>query len=410
MSMDATDELLSSLLGGKPPREALDELLAEGGDAFGRGRAAAEEGRDDRVVPHPSLYGFRVQRVAANLERKSREHGLAFEEARAWLAELRRVPMEDRRGEVERFRTRFRGEVFAELLVEEAQSHLPEDPWAAHGWADLASDIRRRSLGFDEENGVGVRIFAHRGNAHRAMGRLTDAAADLHFARRLLETSAVTDLSVYAELDRLEGSLRKDQRDLVAAENLLHRAICLYRILGESELRARTEITLGANYYNLSRTDEAVRTAESALADLSFGVTPYLYLAGRYNLALALVDLGEHRRALTLLEEDRPLQEGHFERLTKLRVTWLRGRISHALGRPERAVEHLTAAREGFIEAGIGYDVAMVSLDLVLALRDLGRLNRVRQIAAEALHLFRSQHIPRETLASLRILCNTRVH
>ncbi len=59
--------------------------------------------------------------------------------------------------------------------------------------------------------------------------------------------------------------------------------------------------------------------------------------------------------------------------------------------------------RQGFLDQGIGYDVAMVSLDLaVLYIRD-GRTAEVLRIAEETVALFEAQDVHREALAALRL-------
>lgn len=405
--MHVTHELLLAVLDGKLPRKVLEEIVKEHLAALcptcRQELETFDWRRYRREVPHPSLYSAHFERVAESVRGRSREHRHALQEAERWLVELRKVPAEDRRGKVERAHKRFRGELFADLLVEEARSHLPEDPWGAHVWADAAAEVQRRTPGFDKSTGIAVRILGHRGNALRAMGWLNDAAADLAAARRLLEDRPVTDLSICAELDCLEGSLRKDQRKLAVAESLLHRAVFLYRLLGETELRARTEVKLGLVYYDRENAQEAVRANESALVDLSVQETPELYAYTRFNLARSFEALGEPQEALALLGQDEELRHKYFDRLSNLRATWLRGKIARALGRSREAERLLTAAREGFVELGVGYDVAMVSLELALILLERGAMRRVQEIAREALRIFGSQHVHPEALASLKV-------
>jgi tetratricopeptide (TPR) repeat protein len=402
-----THKLLLAVLDGDLPRKVLEEIVKEHLAALCPVCREELETFDWRLyrreVAHPSLYSSHIERVARSVRATSREHRRALKEAERWLAELRKAPAEERRGKVRRAHKRFRGEVFADLLVEEARRCLPEDPWSSHSWAETAWEVQHRTPGFDKDAAVTVRTLAYRGNALRAVGRLNDADADLRAARRILEDRAITDLSVCAELDCLEGSLRKDRRQLALAETLLHRAVFLYRLLGETELRARTEIKLSIVYYDRDKSAEAVRANESALADLTPESTPRLYTYARFNLARSLENLGEHRRALALLDEDRDLRVDHLDSLTRLRATWLYGKIDWVLGRNDEADKKLTAAREGFIKAGIGYDVAMVSLELALILLEKGEMQRVQQIAREAVRIFGSQNVHPEAFASLKV-------
>lgn len=400
--MHVTHELLMAVLDGELPREAVEHL----GTLCPTCRQVihAFNGCGDQWgVPDPALYDPGIERVAESVRNRRRVYEQEREQAARWLAELRGVPPEERRPTIERARTRFRGEGFADLLVEESSAHLPDDPWRAYSWADAAHAALFFTPGLKKGGPVLVRVLAHRGNALRAMGRLHDAERDLGLARQELESGPITDLATCAELDSLEGSLRKDQRHLHLAKTLFHRAILVCRLLGEVELRAKAEMKLGFVFYAQGELEEAVRVTERALADLSLGATPHLYLVARFNLARSLEALGEPARALSLLDEDAGRQNEHFNRLSRLRVTWLRGKVQLALGDRDGAEELLSMAREGFTAAGIGYDVAMVSLELALILLEKGELGRVKRIAREAFQIFGAQNVHPEALGSLKI-------
>ena len=59
---------------------------------------------------------------------------------------------------------------------------------------------------------------------------------------------------------------------------------------------------------------------------------------------------------------------------------------------------------EGFIRQGIGYDVAMVSLDLMLVYLEEGQASEILRLADETATLFEAQEVHREALAALRLL------
>ena len=405
--MHVTHELLLAVLDKKIPRRVLEEIVVDHLAALCPICCQEIETFDwrkyRREVPGPSIYTPVVARAA----QAARTSAVGVERARRqglrWLRELVRVPAEERAGKVERAHSRFRGDVFAELLVEEARSHLPADPWEAFSWADAALAAHHRTPGIESRPEVLVRILGHRGNALRATGRLNEAAVDLGQARKVLDTDKVTDLSIAAELDSLEASLRKDRRELQEAERLLLRAILLYRLLGETGLRARAEVKLCTVYFHQDRPDEAARTATGALEDLSPKEDALLYLSARYNVARALEALGEPDKALALLDEDRGLQEEHLAECLQLNVTWLRARIDRALGRPDASIDKLESVRQGFVETGVAYDVAMVSLELALLLLDRGETARVKKIAKEAFQVFSTQSVHREAFSSLKI-------
>ncbi len=405
--MHVTHELLLAVLDEKIPRRVLEEIVMDHLAALCPICCQEIETFDwrkyRREVPGPSIYTPVVARAAQAVRTSAVGVERARRQGLRWLRELDRTLAEDRAGKVERAHTRFRGDVFAELLVEKARSHLPADPWEAFSWADAALAAHRRTPGIESRPEVLVRILGHRGNALRATGRLNEAAVDLGRARKVLDTDKVTDLSIAAELDSLEASLRKDRRELREAERLLLRAILLYRLLGESVLRARTEVKLCTVYFHQGREEEAVHAATRALEDLSPSGDTVLYLSARYNLARALEALDEPDKALALLDEDHESQQEHFAESLQLNVTWLRGRIDRALGRPDASIDKLELVRQGFIATGVAYDVAMVSLELALVLLDRGETARVKQIAQEAFQVFSTQSVHREAFSSLKI-------
>jgi hypothetical protein len=82
-------------------------------------------------------------------------------------------------------------------------------------------------------------------------------------------------------------------------------------------------------------------------------------------------------------------------------VLWCGGRIAAAAGPAAAAEASFRQAREGFIAEGMGYETALVSLDLACLLAEEGRLPEVRQLAAEMLPVFESRDVAAEAHAAL---------
>jgi tetratricopeptide (TPR) repeat protein len=142
-------------------------------------------------------------------------------------------------------------------------------------------------------------------------------------------------------------------------------------------------------------------TTRSALAELSPEKEPRLYLSGRYNLALFLVDSGEPGQAEQVLEEDADLYKRYQEPWLQLRLTGLRGKIAAARGDFATAETAFLEMRDGFLEQGIGFDAAIVSMDLALLYLRQGRTAELKALAREMLPIFRSQDVHREAVAAL---------
>lgn len=408
--MHVTHELLWAVIDGSLPRKVLEEIVKEHLIFLCpvcREELETFDWRKHREkVADPSVYDPHFDGVVASVRKSQRQFAKEDKQARKWLRDLRKLPAAERRGKVDRAHKHFRGSHFVELLVDECRRHLPGNPWGAYAWADTAFVAQARTSGLEQDSRAMVRVMAHRGNALRALGRLRDADADFRFARRLANEKNVTDLLVCAELDSLEGSLRKDQRRLNLAVKLLHRAVALYRIIRDDLAVARTQMTLALVYYDLAETEESIRVTRAAFNSLSPEETPELFYCARLNLARSLEDLGKIPEAEGILREDATAHREYFDHLTRCRVLWLEGRIAATRGRWEEGEEKLSVAREGLVAAGIGYDVAMFSLDLALVLLERGKIDSLKRVSREALELFGAEDVHPEAFAAFKLFCD----
>jgi hypothetical protein len=139
------------------------------------------------------------------------------------------------------------------------------------------------------------------------------------------------------------------------------------------------------------------------LAYLSPESEPWLYLSGRHNLALFLVEEGRFDAAADLMRSNQELYKQFADPWTTLRQIWLRGKIAFATWQPEEAERAFLEVRRNFILQGNGYDAAMVSLDLALLYLKIGRAEEVKPIAMEIRTLFGPQDLPAEAAALFRL-------
>jgi hypothetical protein len=77
--------------------------------------------------------------------------------------------------------------------------------------------------------------------------------------------------------------------------------------------------------------------------------------------------------------------------------------LAAARGDFARAEQAYLEVRRRCTEQGIGYDAAMVSLDLAILYLKEGQMADVQRVAEEMLPIFQAQDVHREALAALRL-------
>lgn len=320
------------------------------------------------------------------------------EQAERDLKDLLRLPVEARRALVQRARSRFRGPELVRRLLEESRRELHEDSEAAYHLAALALSIADRSVGTFDLQALAAALMA---NACRARGQLRTAVQHLEYSRFLIDTQDVSQILVLAEIDDLEGSLRKDLRQFRRSEELLLRALALYRLAGREDRCAKVLVVFGCLRFHEGRTPEAVSMLRAGLSAIRFEEDPQLYLFARHNLAYYLTELGEIDEAVELFEADALLFE-HYGRMTdRIRRRWLEGLIARETEEPLAAERALREARDAFLERGLGLLAALVSIDLADLYLCLERTADVRALAETMFPIFEAHDVHREALAAL---------
>lgn len=347
----------------------------------------------------PRIFGL----LSAMLDRLVAPASRQLAQAERDLRELLPLTPEERTRRIERARNRFRSSALVRLLLEESRKRLPGNPAEAYHLADLAWRVANRNprmQGYFEWYVLSMALMA---NACRVANDRRRADELFSVARRVLVEHGVTDPAVVAQVDDLLGSLRKDQYRLPEAEKLLKRAVMQFELVHARDDAARALIKLGAVYSHQKDLDRAIETTRSALALLSPDAELLLHLCGHYNLALYLTKAVRFEEAAELLELNESLFRQFPEPWTQLRLLWLRGDIAAGLGDLATAEQAYVATRNGFIAQGLGYDTAIVSLDLAALYLRQGRTGDVRRIAEEMIPLLETQDIHREAFAAIAL-------
>jgi hypothetical protein len=363
-------------------------------------RAGAQDWLE-RAQRRPAERRTALQVLPFILARHTADADETARQAERDLRDLLQLPQAERLTKIERAQRRFRGVLLAHRLLNEAKRRIPEQPQEAHDLAETAEKVLLRTPHRPGYFDALTRATAYRANALRACGKLCEAAERMACARSLLRHQHVTELLVYAELDWMEGILRKDERRFQEAEALLSRSAALFDLAQERIEAARPLLTLGLAYYDQQELAKAIETTEAALAFLKPESEPRLYLCGRHNLALFYVESGRYEAAAVILAADEALYQEFPDRWTSLRKLWLAGKIAMRTEDLAEAEEAFLQVRSGFLDQGIGYDAAMVSLDLALLYLRQNRTVELRALAEEMHAVFASEDVHREAVAAL---------
>lgn len=261
----------------------------------------------------------------------------ARREAEESWASLKRASLEDRSALVSDF-PEFRSPALAARVCAASLRAAPRDAREALELAELALSIAGRVTG-----AKGLRSSAqgycwtHVGNARRVVNDLDGADEAFVRAWDLWRAGTETDAELFPEwrLLSLEASLRRAERRLPEALELLHRAgaVCGEEGMPMARLLLQREHVL-----------EVMGDTEGALAVLA-QAAPLVEAAGdsdlllrlSFNMADDLCQLGRYAEAAALLPQVRELAIEQSNELDLLRLVWLEARIDARQDRPAAA-------------------------------------------------------------------------
>lgn len=369
--------------------------------ALGSDRGAASDS-----VPRPARAQSEVisfERIRHRLQDTMTLLSRQRAEAQGLLDELERHPLERQRLLV-RNNARFQTLPLAELLLEHAWSLGFEEPLRAELVAELAGELVEviEPEPFSEEvlNDLHARSWAFRANFRRI--RTDFRAAEEAFRRaEALQAEGTGDLLEQARLFSLRASLCRDRSRLGDAGELLEKAFQIYLLTEETHRAGRTMIEMGALAFREQRYQRAVELFERGLGMVDAQQEPRLLLVGHYNMMICLTEQGRFDEAMTLLPKVRRLTVESGSRFDLLRLRWTEGDVLRGLGHEARAEAAYLEVRKGFVEEGIAYDAAAVSLTLAALYLRQGRHAEIKQLAAEMVPIFQSRDVHQEAIAAL---------
>jgi tetratricopeptide (TPR) repeat protein len=300
---------------------------------------------------------------------------------------------------------------FCQILLKTSREAAFDDPLAAVNLAELAVTVAA-GLGTAYDPcwvaDLQARSHAGLGNARRILGELRSAETAFREAESRLRGSTGDPL-IQAEILGMKGSLRRDQRRFAEALELMTRALDLYREHGDSHGMGMSSLKRAKILEESGDPQAAAVLLREAIDTIDAGAEPQLHLYARHNLASCLSLAGRYREAEGMLPE---LRAG-LERLGRLglpakpldrvRLQWIEGRIDFGVGRAAEAEAAFRHVQADFLSRGMGYDAALVSLDLAILYIEERRTAELRRLAVEIMPVFQARDVHREALATLVI-------
>ena len=301
---------------------------------------------------------------------------------------------------------RFQTLAVCELVIETSFEERFRDSGRAVELAELglllAQQLDGERYGRSVVQDLQARGWAYLGNARRMAFDLAGAEEALAQAERLAETGSADPLEEAKILD-LRASLLADQGHFEQAAELLEVVIDIYDGLRESHRKGRAMIGKGVFLGYGGWPEEAIRVIRRGLALIDWDGEPRLVLMARHNLAWFLNECGRSEEALEQLQRFRHAYAEFEDPWTRLRLSWLAGRIAAGLDRFQEAEEKLSEVRCRLLDGGCGYDAALVTLDLANLYLRGDRRAEVKRLGGEMFTLFLTKDIHHHAASALAV-------
>ena len=323
--------------------------------------------------------------------------------------ELLSLPADRRPGVLAADR-RFHNAAVAVALLERCKGLWGEMPAEAASCAQLALTAAERT-GRNGSEGLTLgglsrdlqaRSWAYLGNVRRIEGDFRAAEQAFERSASLLAEGSGDPLERARLLD-LRASLLRAQRRFEAALDLLNRAAGIYRRVGERHLEGRTLLSQALVHGCAGAPEKGIPLLKLATERIDPREEPHLMLAALNNLLVDLTTLGRLDEAEALLPSVHRAALDRGTRFDRSRCRWAEARLNAARGRLEQAETELRQVREEFLAEGLGYEPALVSLELARLYLLAGRTEEVRELAAGLQLIFATREIHREALAAFQI-------
>jgi tetratricopeptide (TPR) repeat protein len=298
---------------------------------------------------------------------------------------------------------RFLSPDLAKLLLERSHSFRYGDPHQMLWAARLAVVIAERLISEDpaeerRHSDLCATCYFQLSNALRALGDLAGAESATHSAQEFLQHGAgslIARALVYEGL----GSLRTAQLRYHEAVHHYAAAVELLRDTGRAELVGRALVGQAIAAGESGAPEDALELLFEAIPKVE--VDTRLTLAACHAVVRFLIDCGRIDEAACRWIELRSLYTKLDEPILRIKASWLEGLLLKAQGRYQAALKMLEDARSGLRERRLGYDGALVALDMADCYFRLGRTQELRQALSEVMTLICEHNVDRQALVTM---------
>lgn len=243
---------------------------------------------------------------------------------------------------------------------------------------------------------------AVRGNCKRIAKDFAGARADLEAAWKLLETGT-GDALERADVLRLRGAWDIDLGFLKEAEDLLGKALKVYRRAGYDSMVGRTLVSQ-AQAIGSQDPERAIPLLEEASGYIDSSKEPRIELCMRHDLMWYLNETGRPQEAIRVLRGSRRLYRKFRDPKIQIQLHWLEGRIQRSLGNLGEAEEILARTATDCLARGLRQEYLFCSLDLVTTVCAQGDRKSALQICNNLYHLLESWQMHTEKTAVLLLI------
>jgi len=247
--------------------------------------------------------------------------------------------------------------------------------------------------------------FAYLGNARKVVGELQSADDAFHEAHSHLRRSGTGNPRVEAEVLDLEASLRREERRFGDALDLLERVIATYTSedpeIRDLHLAGQALVKKANTLEQIGAVEQAIQLLHEAEPLIVEERDPRLVLCLRHNLIWFLPAAGKSQEAAALLPEVKELATRLGNEIDLVRLRWAEGRVAFGIGLRGPAEQAFKDVQREFLERDMGYDAALVSLDLAILYAQEGCIPELKQLALDILPVFSSREVHREAMAAL---------